>query len=121
MSNWRTNRKTGQKYISPERLEGTTTRTGDIIISPPSTPLGSFRTVRDFGDDYVLVQNASEVEDILEGFVSDEYREDFEFLLILPGDAEYGEIWGIHGQPYMDSSAQLIYTTRRPRDERLAH
>ena len=99
---YKTNRRTKTKFPDTKFLEvyGRTKGAGEII-----------KSVSEFGDEYQLVQNYSEVQDILGDTVrmSKRDRESYSHLLILPGDGFYKEIWGIEGLPYMDSSAVLLY------------
>ena len=99
---YRTNRKTRGKFVVSDESVAETVR---------ERFLGNTRRVGDFGPEYALVQNYSEVQDILSEFshIGQKESEEYSHLLILAGDGDYKEIWGIASFPYLDATATLLY------------
>jgi hypothetical protein len=69
--------------------------------------IGSFNPEKEDDPEYVLIQSDTEAAFIMD-FVG-WHGDDFQYLLVLVGDGEYLEVWGINGTPYLGKKAELIY------------
>jgi len=59
--------------------------------------LTEMRKVRDLGEEYILETDSLSVRDILDQIGAEE---DYDFLFVKVGNAEYEEIWAGYGIPY---------------------
>lgn len=65
------------------------------------------KLIKEFGDDYILVQDSQEISEILEFIGLGDYRA--EALFVKLGDGEYCEIWEAPFVPHMMEYAYRLY------------
>ena len=63
------------------------------------------RRADQFGDDYTLVTDSQDVEEIMTNYVKAQSFDNYASLFVKVGDGEYLEVWGSEsGMPYVYST-----------------